>query len=197
MLEIRHLHTRHHSLSATFAHVLKFDSNSVFEVVVIRYMCARMGVGVHFSASYGHHMLGKTERPWRIIRDNASAMLHSMSVPNFMWSCVVIIVVYLRNRTYSRVVGLSGGVPITLLTSTPPDASECRVFECNVLAKVPDKLRRKLAAKTRSVASWLATRMTPRGTVSTAPRPAASPHPTMLWYRKAHRASARARPLTR
>jgi hypothetical protein len=44
-------------------------------------------------------MLGKAEEPWRTIRDNASAMLHNMAVPNFMWSCAVSTVVYMRNRT--------------------------------------------------------------------------------------------------
>jgi hypothetical protein len=54
----------------------------------------------------------------------------------------------LRKRIYSRVVGLSGGVPLTMLTSTPPDAYKFRVFGCIVFAKVPDKLRRKLGEKT-------------------------------------------------
>jgi hypothetical protein len=75
-----------------------------------------MGFGVQFSARYAHHMLGKTERPWRTIRDNASSMLHSMAVPNFMWSCAIGTVVYLRNRTYNRSMGLTGGVPLTLQT---------------------------------------------------------------------------------
>jgi hypothetical protein len=110
-------------------------------------MCARMGVGVQFSASYAHHMLGKAERPWRTLRDNASAMLHDMAVPNSMWSCAVITVVYLRNRTYSRSVGLTGGIPLTLLTSSAHDASKFRVFGCAVFVKVPDKLRRKLGEK--------------------------------------------------
>jgi hypothetical protein len=55
--------------------------------------------------------------------------------------------VYLRNRTYNRSVGLTGGVPLTLLTSSAPDASKFRVFGCKVFAKVPDKLRRKLSEK--------------------------------------------------
>jgi hypothetical protein len=70
-------------------------------------MCARLGVGVQFSAPYAHHMLGKAERPWRTIRDSASAMLHNMAVPNSMWSCAVISVVYLRSRTYNGSVGLT------------------------------------------------------------------------------------------
>jgi hypothetical protein len=106
-----------------------------------------MGVGVQFSAPYAHHMLGKAERPWRTIRDNAFAMLDSMAVPNFMWSCVVITVVYMRNRNDGRLVGLTGGVPLTLLTSSTPDASKFWVFGCTVFAKVPDKLRRKLREK--------------------------------------------------
>jgi hypothetical protein len=86
-------------------------------------------------------MLGNAERPWRTIRDNASAMLHSMAVPNSMWSCGVSTLVFLRNRTYNRSVGLTGGIPLTLLTSSVHDASTFRVFGCAVFAKVPDKLR--------------------------------------------------------
>jgi hypothetical protein len=145
--EIRHMHARYHFSSGAFAHVLKFDSDFVFEASLTRQMRARLGVGVQFSAPYTHHTLCKAERPWRTLRDNTSAMLHSMSVPNSMWSCAVSTVVYLRNGTYNRAVGLSGGVPLTMLTLTSPDASKFRVFGCDVFAKVPDKLRRKLGEK--------------------------------------------------
>jgi hypothetical protein len=104
-----------------------------------------LGVGVQFSAPYVHHMFGKAKRPWRTIRDNTFAMLHSMAFPNFMWSCAV---VYLRNRTYSRSVGLTGGAPLTLLMSSAPDASKFRVLGGTDFAKMPDKLRRKLSEKT-------------------------------------------------
>jgi hypothetical protein len=106
-----------------------------------------MGVSVKFSAPYAHHMLGKTGRPWRTIRNNESAMLHSMAVPNFMWSCAVSTVVYLRSRTCNRWFILTGGVPLTLLTSSAPDASKFHVSGCTVFAKVPDKLRHKLSEK--------------------------------------------------
>jgi hypothetical protein len=77
-----------------------------------------MGVGVQFSAPYAHHMLGKAERPWRTILDNASAILHCMAVPNLLWSCAINTVVYLRNRnrTYIRSEGHPNGVPVALLT---------------------------------------------------------------------------------
>jgi hypothetical protein len=70
-----------------------------------------------------------------------------MYVPNSMRSCAVITILYLRNRTFSRAVGLSGGVPLTLLTSATRDASKFPVFGCIVSAKVPHKLRRKLGEK--------------------------------------------------
>jgi hypothetical protein len=92
-------------------------------------------------------MLGKAERLWRTIRDNAFAMLRNMAVPNSMWSCVVNTVVYLRNRTYNLSVGLTGCIPLTLFTSSVPDASKLRVLGCAVFAKVLDKLRRKLGEK--------------------------------------------------
>jgi hypothetical protein len=147
LMDIKHLHARHHSQSGAFVPVIKSDSDSVFEAAVTRHMCAHFMLGVQFSAPYAHHMLGKAERPWRTLRDNASAMLHSMAVPNSMWSCDVITVVYLRNRTYNRSVGPSGCIPLTLLTLSVPDASKFRVFGCAVLAKVPNKLRRKFSEK--------------------------------------------------
>jgi hypothetical protein len=63
LLDIKHLHARHHSQSGAIAPVIKFDSDFVFEAIFSRHMCARLGVGVQFSASYAHHMLGKAERP--------------------------------------------------------------------------------------------------------------------------------------
>jgi hypothetical protein len=47
-LEIRYLHARHHNSSCTFAPVIKFDSDSVFEAATARHMCARMNVGEQF-----------------------------------------------------------------------------------------------------------------------------------------------------
>jgi hypothetical protein len=145
MMELRHIHTRHHSQSGAFAPVIKIDSDTVFEVAPTRQMCARMGVGVQFSAPYAHHVLGKAERPWRTIWDNAYPMLYIMAVPNFMLSCTVNTVVYMRNRTCSCSVGLTGGAPLTLLASSALDASKFGVFGCTVFAKVPDKLRREFS----------------------------------------------------
>jgi hypothetical protein len=104
VLDMRHLHARHHSQSGAFAPVIKFDSDYVFEAAPTRQMCAHMGVGVQYSPPYAHHMPSKAERSWRTIRDNASSMLHSMAVPNFMWSCVVSTVVCLQSlvRPYRR-----------------------------------------------------------------------------------------------
>jgi hypothetical protein len=173
LLEVRHLHARHYFQSGAFAPVIKFDSDSVFEAAPTRQMCARMGVGVQLSAPYAHHMLGKAERSWRTIRDNATAMLHSMAVPNSMWSCVVTTVVYLRNRTYNRSVGLTGGVPLTLLPSsarpTPPNFA---YSDAPSSPRCPTSCVVNLAKK-RSGASWLATHLTPMATVSTIRRSAA------------------------
>jgi hypothetical protein len=158
-------------------------------------MCAHLGVGVQLSAPYAHHMLGKAERPWRTIRDNASAMLHSMAEPNSMWSCVVSTVVYLRNRTYTRSVGPSGGIPLTLLTSSVPDASKFRVFGCAVFAKVPDKLRRKLIEK--AFRGIMVGYPIDAPGYRTTRRHAASLLPSMLSFKKTLRASAHNSPSSR
>jgi transposase InsO family protein len=71
ILELRHLYARFHSDSGLFAPILKFDLDSVFEAAPTRRTCGKLGVGVHFSAPYAHYMLGKTERLWRTLRDNA------------------------------------------------------------------------------------------------------------------------------
>jgi hypothetical protein len=61
-----------------------------------------------------------------------------MAAANSKWSCVVSTIVYMRNRTYNRSVGLAGGTPLTLLTSSAPNTSTFRIFECTVFANVPD-----------------------------------------------------------
>jgi hypothetical protein len=92
-------------------------------------------------------MFGKAERPWRTLMDNVSALFNNMSIPNSMSSCAISTIVYLCNRMFSRAVGVSGGLSLTLLTSPEPDASKFRVFRCTIFAKVPDKLRRRLGEK--------------------------------------------------
>jgi hypothetical protein len=147
LLDARHVHVRYHSEGHAFAPFIKFDSDFVFEASDTQLMCARLGFSTHISAPYAHHMLGKVDRPWRTLRDCSSSMLHAMSVPNIMWSCAISTVVHLRNRTFSRAVGPSGGVPLTLLTWAARDAPTFRVFGCAVFAEVPDNLRRKLGMK--------------------------------------------------
>jgi hypothetical protein len=74
MLELRHLHARHHSQSGAFAHVIKLDSDTVFEAAPTRPRCARMGVGVHFFATYPHHRRpppAHRRRPRRGVRSHA------------------------------------------------------------------------------------------------------------------------------
>jgi hypothetical protein len=85
LLEMKHLHAKHHAHTSAFAHVLKFDSYTVFEAAETQSMCAKLIVGTQFSAPYAHHMLGKAECPWRTIRDCAAASMHTMSVPTSMW----------------------------------------------------------------------------------------------------------------
>jgi hypothetical protein len=110
-------------------------------------MCTGLGLSTLFPAPYLHHMLGKAERPWRTLRDCASSMLHAMFVPNNMLSCAINTMVHLRNNTFNRAVGPSGGVPLTLLTGAVPYASIFRVFKCTFFVKVPDNLGRKLGLK--------------------------------------------------
>jgi hypothetical protein len=120
LVEVRHMHAWYHFAYRAFAPVLKFDYDSVFKAYARRQMCGILDGGVQFSAPYAHHMLRKAERPWRTIQDNAFAMMHNMLVPTAMRSCAVSTLVYFRNLTFSRAVGPSGGVPLTLLTEVEP-----------------------------------------------------------------------------
>jgi hypothetical protein len=140
MLDARNTHARYHSHLHAFAPFIKFDSDSTFEASDTQLMCSRLGLCTQFSAPYAHHIVGQAERPWRTLRDCASSMLHAISFPNSMWSCAINTILHLCNRTFNKAVGPSGGVPLSLLTSTVPDASTFRVFGCAVFAKVPDNL---------------------------------------------------------
>jgi hypothetical protein len=64
-----------------------------------------------------------------------------------MWSCAMSTAVYLRNRTFSRAVARTGGVPLTLPTSASPEASVFRVFSCAAFAEVLNAQRNKLDNK--------------------------------------------------
>jgi hypothetical protein len=59
LLEIKHIHTKHHGLSNVFAPTIKFDCDIVFEPADTQRMCAQLGVGTQFSSPCAHHMLGK------------------------------------------------------------------------------------------------------------------------------------------
>jgi hypothetical protein len=189
-MDIKHLHAHHHSHSGAFASVLKFDSDNVFEAPVTRQMRVRLGVGEQISASYAHHMLGKAERPWRTLRDNASAMLRDMAVPNSIWSCVVSTVVYLR-KSVSPVVFPSPTLwhrRQTRRRSAPSGAPSSPKCPTMCVGN---------SAKKRFVAPWSAIRLTPMGTASTTPSLTASPLPSMSSSTLTPRASARASLLTR
>jgi hypothetical protein len=110
-------------------------------------MCANLGVGTQFSASYAHHMLGKVERLWDTNHDCDYASMHIMPVPMSMWSCAMSTAVHLRNRIFSGAVSTCGGVSFTLLTPASPDASGFHMFGCTAFAKVPDAQREKLDPK--------------------------------------------------
>jgi hypothetical protein len=64
-----------------------------------------------------------------------------------MWSCDIITVVFLQNRTLCRAVGPAGGVPLTLLASAIPNTLMFNVFGCVVFARIPDKQRKQLDSK--------------------------------------------------
>jgi hypothetical protein len=59
LLELSHLHAKHHAHTSALAHVLKLDSDTVVEVAETQSMCASLGVGTRLSAPYANHMRGK------------------------------------------------------------------------------------------------------------------------------------------
>jgi hypothetical protein len=125
ILEIKYTHAKHHAPSTVFDPTIKFECDIVFEYADTQRMCAQLGVDTQLSAPYAHHMLGKAERPWRTLRDSAFAMMHPMSVPPTMWSSAMSTAEFLRNRTFSRAVGLAGGGP-------PHPSHRCHPRRCNV-----------------------------------------------------------------
>jgi hypothetical protein len=130
------MNAKHIAHSTAFPSTIKFDSRTVFETSDTQRVCAHLGVSTQFSAPYAHHILGKqAERPWRTLRDCASAMIHAMSVSPAMWSCAINTNVFLGNCKFNRTAGPRGGVFLTLLTGAIPDASVFREFGCAAFAK--------------------------------------------------------------
>jgi hypothetical protein len=61
ILEIKHLHAKYIAPSTTFAPIIKFNYDTVFEASDTQCMRAHLGVGTQFFAPSAHHMLGKAE----------------------------------------------------------------------------------------------------------------------------------------
>jgi hypothetical protein len=144
LLEIRHSHALYHSSSDAITLSLNLTrTRSLRPLLPVK--CVLGWVSV---CSFPRHMLttcsARQNTRGAQFGTTRRQCYNSMFVPNSMWSCAVSIVVYLRNHTFSRAVGPSGGAPLTLHTSTAPDASKFRVFGCTIFAKVHDKLRRKM-----------------------------------------------------
>jgi hypothetical protein len=160
LLDIKHLHTRHHSHSGAFAPVIKFDSDSVLEAAITRrkethdVRKSRRRGPVLCPIRPSHARQSRTSLahyPGQCVGDAPQygrSQLHVVST--------VSTAVYLCNRTYNRSFGPNVGIPLTLLTSFVPDASTFRVFGCTVFAKVPTNCVEN-SVRRRFVASWSAT----------------------------------------
>jgi hypothetical protein len=102
----------------------------------IQRMCGQLGVGTQFSASYVHHMLGKTERPWRTLRDCASAR-NACNGPCGLPYSPSPSALSFSFATARSVATLTDGVPLALVTAPSLTPQSTKSLVALPLQKLP------------------------------------------------------------
>jgi hypothetical protein len=155
-------------------------------------MCARLGVGVQFSAPHAHNMLGKAERPFVTMRR-----------PCFI-ACLSPIRCG-RTRSVMLCISATAHSVARLVPPVAPRSPSSRPRRPTLISSVYSgalSLRRCLTnsaakwAKWHSEGSWSAIQLELKGNESTILSHAASPHQSMLSFRRTPPASVHPRPST-
>lgn len=102
---------------------------------------------VHEAVSpYTPEQNGRAEIANRHLNDRVRAMLFHYNLSKAFWADAIVYAAHLCNVKVIRRLGMT---PYQAFHGTVPDVSSLRTFGCKVYAHVPDKLRRKLDAKSQ------------------------------------------------
>ena len=89
-----------------------------------------------FSAPYSPHQNGTAERAWRTLFNAARCIMSEGNVPKHLWNYAVRYVAYVRNRCFSRRLGMT---PFQKFTGKEPDLSKVQQFGIKCFAYVQNK----------------------------------------------------------
>ncbi len=124
---------------------LRFDGGGEYFSNEFSEYLKEHGIQRKYSCSYSPQQNGVVERKNKHIVEIACAMLSEKNLANYFWAEVVIIAVYIMNRTPTAAV--HGMTPKEKFTGKKPNVSHLKVFGCIAYVHVLDEKRSKLDPK--------------------------------------------------
>ena len=122
------------------------DQDRVFVGSDLTALLQRLQVDYTYSSSYTPIENHVAERSWRVLADNAKALLLDSGLPDAFWSHAFRTTVYVWNRLTPAG---SSQSPYAYFYGSHPDLAHLRVWGCPCWVHIPDPLRRKFQAKAR------------------------------------------------
>ena len=101
-------------------------------------VCQDEEIIVERTVPYAHWQLARIERQWRTLSEGANTLLVTTDLLDKFWGHAFMVMMYIRNRTWSHG---SNGIPLFMITNNTPDLSNLMTFECPAYAHI-DKSRR-------------------------------------------------------
>ncbi len=122
--------------------ILRIDNDTVLLSAAFTAICRSSSITIQRTVPYAHWQLARMMRQWRTLADGAKALLLSSGLPDHFWSFAFLTMVYLRNRTRSKV---SSVILFTALTY--PNLSNIRVFAYPAYFNIDSSQRLKFYPK--------------------------------------------------
>ena len=125
--------------------ILRSDQGGEYTVGTFTYYCKDNGIIQQFTVPHTPQQNGVAERKNKKLVECAHGMLKGKSVSNGFWAEAINTVVYLKNRSPTKVLDLK--TPFEVLYGYKPEVSHLRIFGSKAFAHIPKDERRKLDAK--------------------------------------------------
>ncbi|KAH9294951.1 hypothetical protein KI387_038539, partial [Taxus chinensis] len=127
--------------------VLRTDNGG--EYVNNRFMnfCTFEGISLQHTVAYSPSHNGVAERKNRTLKEMATCMIHSKSLPPQYWAEAVNCANYIQNRVPHKAV--RGMTPFEAWFGCKPDVEHFRVFGSKAMARIPKKKRKALEPQSK------------------------------------------------
>ena len=122
---------------------LRSDNGGEYISSKFQNFCKNNSIAQQFTSPYSPHQNGIAERYWRMVFDNARALLLSSKLTEFFWVRAVDTVVYTRNRVITSAIN-DDQTPYEMFYGKQPSVHHLKVFGCLCISKIKTHQRKLL-----------------------------------------------------